>query len=206
MSETIHRGTRLALASLLAVALTAQLLIGLSADLTVTNFFSYFTVLSNVGAAIVLFLLAARPGRDDARWFATVRGAVTVYMAVTGLVYATILYPQLADVAAPEPWIDMSIHVIGPIAVAADWLYDPPEVPLPAITVVYWLIFPAVYLAYSLIRGAIVDWYPYPFLDPEQSGGYGVVAIWSAIVLVVIVGFGYLFQWWARRRTPEAAT
>lgn len=200
MSETTLRALRLALASLLAVALIAQLLIGLAnSGLTVSRFFSYFTVLSNIGAVIVLTMLAARPGRDSSVGFAMFRGAVTVYMTVTGLVYATLLYPQLTDVAVPEPWIDLSIHVVGPLLVVLDWVFHRPPARLPNHTLWIWLLFPAAYLVYSLIRGEIVDWYPYPFLDPTGENGYGGVAVWSFAVLMVVVGFSYLYVWWANR-------
>lgn len=200
MNQTTHRGLRLALASLIAVALVSQLFIGMSgSNLSVVNFFSYFTVLSNTSAVVLLVLLAARPGRDDSLGFATFRGAVTVYMSVTGLVYAVILAPNLADVGVSEPWIDWAIHIIGPLAIALDWMFFRPPVRFPRRTLPVWLTFPAVYLAYSLIRGPVVDWYPYPFLDPVESNGYGGVALWSLVVLVVTLGFGLLYYWWANR-------
>lgn len=200
MSETTHRALRLALASLLLVALVSQLFIGLSrSELTVVRFFSYFTVLSNTMAVIMLTLLAARPGRDGTRWFALFRGAVTVYMTVTALVYAVLLAPGLADVAVPEPWIDWTIHVVGPVALGVDWFVFPPPSELGRFTLAIWLVFPAAYLGYSLVRGPIADWYPYPFLSPDEVGGYPGVALWSVVVLVVILGFGYLYRWWANR-------
>jgi hypothetical protein len=208
MSETTHRALRLALSSLLTVALLSQLLIGLSRSegLTVVRFFSFFTVLSNAAAVVMLVMLAARPDRDTSHRFSLFRGAVTVYMSVTGVVYALILAPNLADVAVPEPWIDWSIHVIGPIAVALDWIVFPPRTRIPAKGMLVWLAFPAVYVTYSLIRGPIVDWYPYPFLDPAETGGYGAVAIWSLLVLVVILAFSFLYRWWANRAHSEPAT
>lgn len=205
MSRTTHRALRLALASLIATALLAQLAISLSkSDLTIVRFFSFFTVLSNTAAAVMLTLLAGRPGRDGTVGLATFRGAVTVYMTVTFLVYAFVLAPNTVDVGLTEPWIDWTLHIIGPIAVAADWLFSPPSTSLEPSTVSIWIVFPAVYLAYTLIRGPIVDWYPYPILDPNQSDGYAVVAMWSAVVLVVIVGFGLLYRWWANRRVVGA--
>jgi hypothetical protein len=36
-----------------------------------------------------------------------------------------------------------------------------------------------------MIRGPIVGWYPYPFLNPAQPGGYGAVAVY----VVAIAGF-----------------
>jgi hypothetical protein len=205
MTETTHRAIRLALASLLAVALISQLLIGMSrSDLTPVRFFSYFTVLSNTGAVVMLVMLAARPGRDESLGFATFRGAVTVYMSVTFLVYVTILYPQLADVAVPEPWIDWSIHVVGPLLIIVDYLVYRPPVHFPGRTVPIWVAFPTVYLVYSLVRGPIVGWYPYPFLDPESGDGYRGVALWCLVVLSVILGFGYLYYWWTNRGFPGA--
>ena len=208
MSETTLRTVRLALASLLAVALASQLLIGLSRDegLTVVRFFSYFTVLSNALAVVALVMLAGRPGRDHQPGFASYRGAVTVYMAVTGLVYAVVLAPNLADVAVPEPWIDWAIHVVGPVAMAADWFLHPPTASLSRVTLLLWLAFPTAYLAYSLTRGPLVDWYPYPFLDPSETGGYRGVAMWAGVVLVVILGFGLLVRWWPSRKRAETGT
>ncbi|MGB8362320.1 MAG: Pr6Pr family membrane protein [Acidimicrobiia bacterium] len=201
MSRTTHRALRLALASLIATALLAQLAISLSkSDLTIVRFFSFFTVLSNTAAAVMLTLLAGRPGRDGSAGFAMFRGAVTVYMTVTFLVYAIVLAPDTVDVGLTEPWIDWTLHIIGPIAVTADWLFSPPATSLEPRTVSIWIVFPAVYLAYTLIRGPIVDWYPYPILDPNQSDGYAMVAMWSAVVLVVIVVFGFLYRWWGNRQ------
>jgi hypothetical protein len=204
MSETTHRALRLALASLITVALVSQLFIGMSrGGLTVVRFFSYFTVLSNTAAVVMLAMLAARPGRDSSEGFAIFRGAVTVYMSVTGLVYAVILAPNLADVAVPEPWIDWTIHVLGPILVIADWFHSPPRHRLHRNIFWIWLVFPAIYLVYSLIRGPLVGWYPYPFLDPDVSNGYLGVASWSLVVLGVIVGFSALYHWWAGRSPAD---
>jgi hypothetical protein len=53
------------------------------------------------------------------------------------------------------------------------------------------MAFPLVWLAYTLVRGPIVDWYPYPFLNPANVGGYvGVTAYCIAIAL----GF-FAFVW-----------
>jgi hypothetical protein len=51
------------------------------------DFFSYFTVLSNISAAALLAALAVDPGQVAERRMTLVRGAVTLYMAVTGIVY-----------------------------------------------------------------------------------------------------------------------
>ena len=201
MSPTLTRSLRLAMAAYIATALVGQIAILVSEGTFVWHrFFSYFTVLSNIAAVVVLTMLALRPDRDAGPGFALFRGAVTVYMSVTFLIYVTVLYPQLVDVGVPEPWIDVALHVLGPIFIIVDWLVNRPGPKLESGALGIWMIFPAVYLVYTLIRGPLVDWYPYPIFDPDEQGGYGGVAAWVLIVAAVLVGFSLTYRWWANRR------
>ncbi|WP_433526307.1 Pr6Pr family membrane protein [Nocardia pseudovaccinii] len=58
------------------------------------------------------------------------------------------------------------------------------------------LVYPLGYGAYTLIRGPIVDWYPYPFLDPRHQGyvsmamGPVVLVIGFALLAVAVVALG----------------
>jgi hypothetical protein len=185
-----------AVAALVVVALLTQFVQGRRSNgLQAENFFSYFTVLSNCAAAAVLAVLVVRPALAYAPRFALVRGAVTLYMVVTGLVYAVLLAPASADVGLTEPWVDAVVHEVAPILVLLDWLYDPPGRRLSVRAVAAWLIFPAVYLVYSLVRDPIANWYPYPFLDPDHgSNGYASVAVTSAAVLVTIIVLAALLR------------
>jgi hypothetical protein len=49
-----------------------------------------------------------------------------------------------------------------------------------------WLVYPLAWFVYTLARGAIVDWYPYPFVDVSELGYQAVLA--RAVALGV--GFG----------------
>jgi hypothetical protein len=192
------RGFRLVVALAIAVALTSQFVISLGIEsFRPLNFFSYFTVLSNISAVLVLSLMAIQPGRSQMPSFIPFRGASTLYMAVTGVVYVTILLPIQTDVGVSEPWIDWVIHGIGPLFMIADWIFDrPPRLGFGSLW--GWLLFPLVYLTYSLVRGPIVDWYPYPFLDPRPPHDYAEVAIGSVFVLVAILVIGSALVWWTR--------
>ncbi|MCW2602206.1 MAG: hypothetical protein JWN61_341, partial [Pseudonocardiales bacterium] len=66
-----------------------------------------------------------------------------------------------------------------------------------------WLIFPLGYLIYSLVRGPIADWYPYPFMDPDEHG-YGGIAITSMIIAVAVAGIAVAIAL-APRVTSKAA-
>lgn len=207
MNETTLRALRLALASLLLVALLARFAIVMSrAELEIFDFFGLFTVVSGVLTVVMLTMLAWRPERSSSLWFSLFRGAVTVYMSVAALLYLVLL-AQTGGVPAPgEPWIEWTLYVVAPAAVALDWVLHAPSVDLPQSAPATWMALPALYLGYSIGRGAVVSWYPYPFLDPAETGGYPGVAIWVSTALVVILGLGYGYFWWANRGVPAPAT
>ncbi len=198
------RALRLLVAATIIVALVSQFWSGSDNGLKAINFFSYFTVLSNVGAVLLLTELAARPSRTADPKFVPLRGAVTLYMGVTAVTYAVLLAPASADVGLTLPWVDAVLHEIAPMAVLLDWFVDLPPRRLPRSVLGWWLVFPAAYLVYSLVRGPVADWYPYPFLDPDAAGGYGGVVAYSVGVLAVIVLIGAGLRWWSGRRAPAA--
>ena len=168
------------------------------------DFFSYFTILSNIAATVVLALggFALLRGRRS-RMPDRVRGAVVAYMTITGIVYAVVLQP--GQEVQLQPWIDDVVHRLMPAFVFVDWLAVPPRRTMSYSVVSSWLAFPAAFVLYSLVRGAVVHWYPYPFLDPRVDGYLHVAAesfvIASSIVLIclVVVWLGGF----ARRAAPD---
>ncbi len=137
------------------------------------DYFSYFTVLSNLFAAAMLLHGALGLAHARSRTVELLRGAAVVYILTTGIVYLVLLSGQ----APAYPWVNAILHYLMPVALTVDWLLDPPRVRLdPARTVVLWMAFPLLYIIYTLARGAIVDWYPYLFVNPHRSGGYLLVA------------------------------
>jgi|SRR5579872_533086 len=161
----------------------------IDAHVNAVNYFSFFTILSNIGAFVVL-LSGAYPSavtRHPAWEYA--RGAVTVYMVITGIVYNLLLAQYAVEVPA---WVNDLEHRILPIAMMMDWvLFPPPAGWIKKARAMWWLVFPVVYLIYSEVRGAHVHWYPYPFLDPHLHGVVrlvlNVIGIAAAFVLVSLV-------------------
>ena len=149
-----------------------------------SNFFSYFTIEANTIAYIVFlvsaFYLFARKKSAVVDFF---RGASTFFMVVTGIVFAVLLSGIEGATLTAVPWDNIVLHYLIPIAVTLDWILDPPSKKVSFRMALAWLVFPLAYLAYSLIRGPIVEWYPYPFLDPS-NGGYGQVMVTSTVILL----------------------
>jgi hypothetical protein len=148
------------------------------------NFFSYFTIESNIFAAAILLISAffVFAGKKS-RTLEFFRGAATFYMVVTGIVFAVLLSGIVGAVLTAAPWDNIVLHYIIPIAMAIDWIIDPPVRRIAYKKAILWLLFPLTYLVYSLVRGSIVGWYPYPFLNPA-NGGYGQVAVTSVAILI----------------------
>jgi len=179
---------RLVLAAAALGAIVFQLVaIHIPKGYSPVNFFSYFTNLSNILISAVFIATAVRllgtrsapTPRDTA-----VRGAAVVYIAFVGLVFNTLL--RDADLSDINPVVNVILHFVLPIAGVVDWLIWPPKNRLPFSVVWWWMIFPAAYAVFSIVRGAIDGIYPYPFFNPAAVGGYGAVLLYC---LVMVVGF-----------------
>ncbi|MGI8854402.1 MAG: Pr6Pr family membrane protein [Thermomicrobiales bacterium] len=186
-------GARLCFGLLALIAIGRQLAVHIHHGYSVTNFFSYFTNLSNIFAAVVLLLGAFSliQHRDLTVRDEIIRGTSVVCMALVGIVFSLLLRDQ--DLGSLLPWVNVVLHYIMPVIVVLDWLAQPPKARLTPTQAAYWLIFPALYLAYSIIRGAIVGWYAYPFFDPAKSGGAGGVALYCVAILAVFAVVCWLF-------------
>lgn len=141
------------------------------------NHFSYFTVLSNLIGGVVFAVGLVRPVPG------VIRGAAATYLVTTGIVYATLL--SGVDVQTPF-YSNFALHIATPVLVAIDWVIAPPVRRIALGHAALWLLFPLVWLGYTLLRGPSANWYPYPFLDPRLPGGYPQVAIMCVVVAVVI--------------------
>ena len=162
------------------------------------NFFGYFTIQSNIiiAAAWAVALVLAARGRRNVTRESSFRGAATVYIATTGIVYNTLLTG--AAVSNTVPWSNSVLHQIIPAYAVLDWLLFSDRARLPMRQVWWWLIYPAVWLVVVLVRGATDGWVPYPFLNP--SLGYGVVALYCLGVALFIGLMGVLVVGMSRLR------
>jgi hypothetical protein len=160
------------------------------------NFFSFFTVESNLFASIILLVGAVMLQKKQSKQFVMLRGAATLYMVLTGIVFVVMLSGLQGVELTAVPWDNLVLHYIMPIAVAVDWLIDRPSVKIPFKQALIWLVYPLVYMIYSLTRGAIVGWYPYPFLNPTTNGYIG---IFIASLGIAVLGAGAIWMLTRRR-------
>ncbi|GAA3026913.1 Pr6Pr family membrane protein [Gordonia defluvii] len=218
---------RLAMSGVIVAAVAAQFASSVDvaaaydrdAATTVGNFFSFFTILSNLAAAAVLmwsslwwFSRGRRTGPPEPRGLAIAVACVTSYMIVTGVVYNALLRGiELPQGSVAIPWSNEVLHLIGPAFLLLDLVIGPVGRRLGWRTVPVVLIFPIVWVAYTLVRGPATTnpatgdpwWYPYPFLDPNGPGGAASVAWYILAIALVIALVATGVVWVDRRRSAQ---
>jgi hypothetical protein len=138
-----------------------------------------------------------------------VRTAIATYIIVVGVTYHLILR-QLWD---PQGWqwvADVTLHYVTPVLFVLDWLLFVPKRTVPWWTAIVALVFPLVYLAWTLWHGSWSGFYPYPFVDVSKIGlekaltnAGGMTAAFLVLCLVLIL-IGRVPGLFTRARPPAA--
>jgi len=202
---------RLLLATLELVSLTGYFIYTLGvASFAIGNFFAYFTVLSAMATVLVLATasgIALRRPRDPA-WLDMARVMITTYILVSGIVYAIIVL-QAAGVnySIAVPWSSQILHFWIPAFVLLDWIVDPYKARVPWRYLAWVIVFPILWLVVTLIRGDLLGWYPYFFLDARQVSGPTETVLYCALIVVIITGIAAILVTATRITwTPRNAT
>lgn len=162
------------------------------------NYLSYFTQLSSLYAAVVLFAGLWRTAHPGSARYESMRGAAVLYVLITAIVYELLLARLDALRHITPPYNNWVLHRIVPFVVLADWLYVEPRQPIPWQSAAAWLGFPVAYLAYTLVRGTWENWYPYPFVDPRPHG-YLPVALQCSLIALGACALAMTIRWLGNR-------
>jgi len=150
------------------------------------EFFSYFTIISNVLAAVALTAPLVAPRSGVARWAeaSTTRIALAVYLAITAVIYHTLL-AGLWDREGLRLVSTTVLHTLTPALFLIDWLWRGGQGEARWYAAVKAQRIPAIYGAWTLIHGALSGFYPYPFLNVAKRGYPSVLLT----LLVMFLGF-----------------
>jgi hypothetical protein len=163
----------------------------------------FFTTQSNVLLAVVFVwagLASLLRRQQPPAWL---KGAVTLFILITGLVAYFVLAAP-----GPEPHVlgpftsTQLVHDVVPVAAFVDFVVCDAHRRLRLRYALWWLSYPVAYCAFALIRGAVYPHraYPYPFID-VHAHGYGGVA-----VNIVVYGIGFwllgVALYWIDRLLP----
>ena len=179
----------------------------LSIGATIIQFFSYFTILTNILVAICTTTLLVIPSSKRRLGIAkpSTASAFTVYIVIVGLVYNIILRP-LWNPSGLQKLVDEVLHSIVPLLFLIYWFLFVPKNNLQWKNVFSWLLYPFFYLAYILIRGSITNLYPYPFLEINTLGITKVVInilILCSVFLIMGLALVRIAKWLALKENNK---
>ena len=169
------------------------------------HFIGFFTNQSNIIAGVILILGGTLfVGKTAPLWWEYVRGAGVMMMVTTGAVYALLLGGLYNPFSDAHPWSSSVLHQLIPIVMVIDLLLVPLSRRVSWWGLLVFPIYPLSYLGYSLWKGNRINWYPYDFMNPSESGGYGGVAVTIAVLLVGFVVISALVIVFSRMVSKEA--
>jgi hypothetical protein len=161
---------------------------------TLKVFLSYFTVITNIICAVclttLLFFENSRSGIFFAK--ASTLTAITVYIVVVGLIYNVVLRGLIHPVGW-ERVADELLHVVNPIIFLGFWIFYLNKSQLNYKNTFSWLIYPLLYVVFIIIRGYLIDKYPYPFINVAELG-YPKALLNTLIILIVFLVLFVLFS------------
>ncbi len=170
------------------------------------EYFSYFTIVSNVVVALSTALFAVDPDRRE-RWAGALRMAGVVMITVTGIVYHVLLAAD-NDPTGVALVTDLGLHTVVPVVTVVGWVLVGPHRQFGAHTLALAMVVPLAWLGYALVREAVVGEALYPFMDVGELGGAQVALTLGAITLfALLLGFVVLAgdRWLPSRVTSGGA-
>ncbi|WP_214369492.1 Pr6Pr family membrane protein [Pseudonocardia sp. H11422] len=174
-----------------------------TAPARIANLLVFFTILSNLLLGVTTLLLAIAPGRSSTV-FRVLRLDAVLGITVTGIVYHLVLAP-LSDLTGVAWFADQLLHTAAPLLGVLGWLLFGPRGLVGRAVAAWSVLFPVLWLGFTLARGAVIGWYPYSFVDVTDLG-YARVALNGVVVavlfLVLAVGALAVDRLLLRRTTP----
>ncbi|MEO6962531.1 MAG: Pr6Pr family membrane protein [Puia sp.] len=164
---------------------------------TIIRYFTFFTILTNLLAALCFtFLLLGQHSRAG-KFFssASTLTAITTYIILVGIVYNVVLR-FLWNPQGLQKLVDELLHTVNPLLFLLFWILFVPKTGLQWRSVFVWLIYPVLYIVLILLRGAGSDFYPYPFVDVTRLGytkvffNTSLLILFFLLISLLFVGMG----------------
>lgn len=155
-----------------------------------TEHFAYFTGQANILVIVLYVWMLATREEHRPHWADHARGAITAYIVLAGLVYAVLLAKPDEVWSWTIEYTNAAQHRFIPWMVGLDWLLVPTFRRIRLASAGWWMAFPIAFLVAAWLRGGLADgWFPYPFLDPGEHGGWaGLVWPTGQVLLAFLVG------------------
>jgi hypothetical protein len=165
----------------------------------VVIYLGYFTILTNLLVCLAVTAPLLAPNSAGGKYFS--RPPVIAWVT-TSIVFVCISFHLLLrhvfNPQGPHLVANDLLHYITPAVCLLYWWFAAPKTSLRWVQPFWWGLYPTLYLVYALIRGEIIQSYPYGFIDVSVLGyqrtfvnGVGLLIAFFAVGLA-LVGLGRL--------------
>jgi len=163
-----------------------------------TEYFVFFSIDSSIfaGAVGLVGAWVLLSGKKETERQQTIRLVATVSMIIVGVVYHALLGDSAvdpADIGYEWPVIpNLVIHTWAPIAVAIDYLISV-RGSVPKWRKALWVVvYPLVWLTFSVVRGLLDNWWPYWFINPNSEIGVSGMITYILIIASAFIILGFV--------------
>ena len=153
------------------------------------NVLFYFTNLSNILVAAISLLVIVGSKLDTPRGIIAQLTAL-VCIIVAGSVYWLLLASE-DDLTGIDVFTNFAVHTTVPLMYTLGWVFFLDHGKTTLRTIKFSILFPVGWAVFAMVRGALVDWYPYPFMDVRDLG-YLTALINMAVVTLFFVALFFL--------------
>ena len=177
-----------------SLTIPARMATGASLTSSIIFYFSFFTILSNIG--VMVTYLAALTDWGWLLWFR--RHQTKTMFAVLIFIVMLVYHFLLAGIWAPVGLFklaDVGLHYAVPLIYLMWWASMSRSETLKLSAINAMMVPPLVYIIYVLVRGQLTGLYPYPFIDVgalgfqrvivNALGLYAVTAVMMALFIAI---------------------
>lgn len=166
----------------------------------------YFTLLSNLLAALYFLVDAIAVARTGNDWNPQLKGAATMSLIVTGLIYNLILANTSFSMDVGDAGTTMEaamnstfisalgntlLHKVSPLMIVLDWILFDPKGRFTKTSPFLWVLVADVYFIFATVRGFMLPLgtengrFPYFFIDWDILG-------WKVIPIVIALNAAFI--------------
>lgn len=156
------------------------------------SYFGYFTIITNITTASFITAITLWPSSNFSRFLSKplIFGGVVISILFIGVAYHFLLH----DIYFPEGLGYLSnlvLHYVTPAGVVLYWFLNTPKQRMLMWFPLAWCLYPMLYLVYILIRGVLINKYPYFFIDVTEIG-YTQTVINSLFLAFAYISMSYM--------------
>ena len=174
-----------------SLTIPARMGTGASAFASIVFYFSFFTILTNIG--VTMTYLASLTHWAWLGWFRhhQTRTMFAALICIVMLVYHFVL-AGIWQPAGLFKLADIGLHYVAPLLYLVWWALLRRSEPLKLSQISFMMVPALIYIFYVFVRGAVTGLYPYPFIDAGMLG-YAATMINTVGLLVATIAIMALF-------------